>query len=61
MTRTTVTPRCPVCASEQQQAFVSPSPDTDIFRCRDCGHVWTAPAPFVIVPADRPLPIGFAE
>jgi len=53
MTRATVVPRCPACASEDQQVFNSPSPETDIFRCRECGNVWTAPAVFVILQNDR--------
>lgn len=52
-------PQCPECASDELDEFDSPNPDVDIFRCDDCGHVWTAPAPFVIVPEDPSRPVAF--
>ena len=54
-------PRCPECDSEDPEAFDSPNPDVDIFQCDDCGHVWTAPAPFVILPTEPPRPVNFRD
>lgn len=53
MTRVTMVPRCPECDGEAPQVFVVPSLDVDIFRCHDCGHVWTAPVAFAPLPDDR--------
>lgn len=32
--------------------IVSDSPEVEAFRCADCAHTWTAPAP----PSMRPVP-----
>ena len=43
---------CPRCSSDEGLMIVSDSPEVEAFRCADCAHTWTAPAP----PSMRPVP-----
>lgn len=43
---------CPVCASPNGRRVIPQSPEVETFRCSQCGHEWSEPAP----PPLRPVP-----
>jgi transposase-like protein len=43
---------CPACGSANGRRVIPQSPEVETFRCADCAHQWSAPAP----PAMRPVP-----
>lgn len=43
---------CPQCSSDRTHRVIPQSPEVETFRCDDCSHEWSAPAP----PPMRPVP-----
>ena len=43
---------CPVCASANGRRVIPQSPEVETFRCTQCDHEWSEPAP----PRLRPVP-----
>jgi transposase-like protein len=43
---------CPACESTARHQVIPTSPEVETFRCENCGHEWSVPAP----PRMRPVP-----
>lgn len=43
---------CPACASATGKRVIPQSPEVETFRCAQCAHEWSEPAP----PPLRPVP-----
>jgi hypothetical protein len=43
---------CPACGSTARHLVIPSSPEVETFRCDNCAHEWSTPAP----PSMRPVP-----